>query len=43
MTRILLLYSLLDSDNVIEPNFDSQYQKLNIVFEWIDHSLKNYI
>ena len=33
MTRILLLYPLLDNDNVIGPNFDRQYQKLSIVFE----------
>ena len=33
MTRILSLYSLLDSAHIIRPNFDRQYQKLGIVLE----------
>ena len=33
MDNILLLYSLLDSDKLTRPNFDSWYQKLKIVLE----------
>ena len=33
MARILFLYPLLDSDNVIGPNFNRQCQKLSMVLE----------
>ena len=39
MTKKLSLSSLLDSENIIRPNFDSQYQKLNIVFGQIDQEV----
>ena len=41
MARILSLCSLLDSENIIKPNFDSQYQKLSIVFEQIDQEVSD--
>ena len=41
MARKLSLSSLLDSENVIRPNFDSQYQKLSIVFKQIDQEVSD--
>ena len=34
MTDTLSLHSLLDSDNLTRPNFDSWYQKLKIVLKY---------